>query len=614
MKHILSFKNFNLLPGILFIFPLLFALSSCSSQQKIISADESGSSYRDMFSDPKREAMDHFITGSALEAKGDYAAAILEYQDALRLDTSSGIYYALAKNYFKLNKIPLALQHSQKAIEMMPENTDYLDLLADIFSSAYQNDSAAVVLEKIISLDSSRISAYYQLALIYENTKPLQARELYNKIIEMAGPEWNVLLRLAELNEQIGNTDEAADNLQELIHLDPANESLQKLLADFYTRNKKYDKALEILNEIIEFNPDDLDAREKKAQVFIQQGKWSEASKQYAYILDQPGIPLEIKIRIGASYFSQALKDSTLLPIAKDFFTKMDKDTTDWQIKIYLGAIALTEGDDSTAIENFSIVTSLASWNSDAWVRLGGLYFDNARYDEAEKVLKEAVQSFPDNFAINLILGLSLSQNQKNAEAKNYLKKAVDLNGTDITALSAYGFVLNQLKENEEAIIYLKRALEIQPDDVNLLGTLGLIYDAMEMWNECDSVYEKALTIDSMNALVNNNYAYSLSERGIQLDRALSMVKIAVEKDSLNSSYLDTIGWVYFKLGNYEKAKEYIQKAIDAGGDSAVMHEHLGDIFYMLNEKNEAMKHWQKSFEIDSSNDKLKLKIEKGEL
>src|SRR5690606_21470997 len=187
---------------------------------------------------------------------------------------------------------------------------------------------------------------------------------------------------------------------------------------------------------------------------------------------------LEIKIRIGASYFSQALKDSTLLPIAKDFFTKMDKDTTDWQIKIYLGAIALTEGDDSTAIENFSIVTSLASWKSDAWVRLGGLYFDNARYDEAEKVLKEAVQSFPDNFAINLILGLSLSQNQKNAEAKNYLKKAVDLNGTDITALSAYGFVLNQLKENEEAIIYLKRALEIQPDDVNLLGTLGLIYDA----------------------------------------------------------------------------------------------------------------------------------------
>ena len=292
----------------------------------------------------------------------------------------------------------------------------------------------------------------------------------------------------------------------------------------------------------------------------------------------------------------------------------MDKDTTDWQIKMYLGAIAINQHQDSVAIDLFSQVTKMAGWNVQAWVRLGGLYFDNRKYDEAVKVMDEAIQLFPDDFTVNLILGLSLAQNNRSSDAKPYLKKAVDLNPSDVNALSAYGFTLSQLKENEEAVKYLTKALKISPDDVNLLGTLGLIYDGLENWEACDSTYEKALSLDSTNALVNNNYAYSLSERGIKLDKALKMAEIAIKKEPLNSSYLDTIGWVFFKLGRYEKAKEYIEKAIKVGGESSVMLEHLGDIIYMLGNKVQAKKMWEKSLSLDSTNSKLKLKIEKGEI
>jgi Tfp pilus assembly protein PilF len=228
--------------------------------------------------------------------------------------------------------------------------------------------------------------------------------------------------------------------------------------------------------------------------------------------------------------------------------------------------------------------------------------------------MDEAIELFPDDFTTNLILGLSLAQLNKHSEAKLYLKKSVQLNPNDLTALSSYAYTLSQLKENELAINYLKQALAIKPDDVNLLGTLGLIYDSMGKWAECDSVYERALQIDSQNALVNNNYAYSLSERGERLNLALKMAEIAITAVPDNTSYLDTIGWVHFKLGNYREAKDYLEKAIEIGGESAVMLEHLGDIMFKLGDVEKAKSLWQKAFVLDNTNVTLKSKIDKGEI
>jgi Tfp pilus assembly protein PilF len=141
-----------------------------------------------------------------------------------------------------------------------------------------------------------------------------------------------------------------------------------------------------------------------------------------------------------------------------------------------------------------------------------------------------------------------------------------------------------------------------------------MIYDSVEKWNECDSTYEAALKIDSVNATVNNNYAYSLSERGIRLDEALEMAKIAIEKEPLNSSFLDTIGWVYFKLEDYENAKLYLEKAIEVAGERAVIMDHLGDVLFKMGNKNLAMEFWQKAYDLDTSNILIKNKIEKGEI
>ena len=600
------------------VFAIIFislAALSCSNQKEIIKKDQTkkvipGKSNSEI----KDEALEHFINGSTAEVKGDYASAILEFQDAIRLDKSAGIYYALAKNYFYLNKLSLALENARIAVKLDSAQDDYYDLLSDIYTSGNQLDSAEIVLNKLIQLDSTNINGYYELARLYEPSKPMKAVEIYNKLTSLIGPDWNVLIHVANLEEKLGNIDAAENSLNELMKIDPGNPSLKRMIIDFYLRNKEYDKALNIVNDILELTPDDIEARQSRAQIYIAKGDWEEASKEYSYILNQPDIPFDVKIRIGAVYFNQSLKDSTLLPVAKKLFETIDKDTTEWQVKMYLGAIAINEKQDSIAIINFKKVTELARWNVDGWIKLGGLYYDNKKYDEAAKIMKEAIISFPENFTINLILGLSLSQNNDNAGAEPYLQKAVELNSSDLTALSAYAYTLNQLKEYDGAVKYLTKALKIKPDDINLLGTLGLIYDSEGNHIQSDSVYEYALKIDSANALINNNYAYALSERGIQLERALNMVNIALEAEPKNSSYLDTKGWIYFKMGKYKEAKEYIEKAIDTGGESAVMLEHLGDIVYKIGQQDYAKQLWEKALKLDVTNSELKHKIEKGEI
>jgi len=223
---------------------VLFAIGiiGCSTQNEVlnISTDQQDSTILNSEFDSLQTgnnpetAMDHFINGSINEAKGDFASAIIEYQDALRFDEKAGIYFALAKNYYYLNKIPNALQNCKKAILMEPDQLEYHDLLADIFTTASQFDSASVVLENTLKIDTARVQSYYKLARIYENSKPLEAINIYNKLTSIIGPDWNVLLRVAELYEKLGQTDNAAAALNNLLSIDPSNTSIQKLLVQLY--------------------------------------------------------------------------------------------------------------------------------------------------------------------------------------------------------------------------------------------------------------------------------------------------------------------------------------------------------------------------------------------
>jgi tetratricopeptide (TPR) repeat protein len=292
-------------------------------------------------------------------------------------------------------------------------------------------------------------------------------------------------------------------------------------------------------------------------------------------------VALEAKLRIGELYFGQLERDSTLLPRARALFEVIrDAHPDDWRAYWFLGAIGSLAKDDSLSVRSYQRLTRLAPSNADGWVFLAGPFLNKNRYDEASRILERGAAAAPEDFRVHFFLGIAYSRLGRNADAAASLEKACSIN----------------------------------PKDLDGLAQLALVYDTMKRFAESDSLYEKALRLDQHNHLVLNNYAYSLAERGLQLDRALAMSTRALEAQPENASYLDTKGWICFRLGQYRDALDFVSKAIARGDVSAVVYEHLGDIYFRLDDRAHALENWNAALSLDGGNQPLREKVARGTL
>ena len=105
-----------------------------------------------------------------------------------------------------------------------------------------------------------------------------------------------------------------------------------------------------------------------------------------------------------------------------------------------------------------------------------------------------------------------------------------------------------------------------------------------------------------------NNYAYSLVERNERLVFALQIAMKAINLVPGNAAYLDTYGWILFKLGKVGEAMNYIQNSIELEASNAVVLEHLGDVLMSANREKDALEYYRKAFEFDKNNNTLKNK------
>ena len=146
-------------------------------------------------------------------------------------------------------------------------------------------------------------------------------------------------------------------------------------------------------------------------------------------------------------------------------------------------------------------------------------------------------------------------------------------------------------------------------------SSLADIYHTLNEHNLSDTFYEKALSIKPNNAIVLNNYAYYLSLRKVNLEKAKKMSLLSNNLDSTNSTYQDTYAWVLYSLNDFEGALKWILKSLKNGSDnSAVVVEHYGDILFKIGKINEAYEQWVKASQIGEGSRLLSKKIENKKL
>ena len=133
----------------------------------------------------------------------------------------------------------------------------------------------------------------------------------------------------------------------------------------------------------------------------------------------------------------------------------------------------------------------------------------------------------------------------------------------------------------------------------------------MENHQKSDKYFELTLENNPENYFILNNYAYYLSERKEKLELAKTMSAKANKLNPNEYSFEDTYGWILFQLKDYENALIWINKSLKNGGTtSGVINEHLGDIYFFLNQKEKAIIYWKKASKLDNTSEFLLKKIQ----
>ena len=524
------------------------------------------------------KALYYFIEGKTLELQNNFIGAMENFRYALKFDKAPGIYHALSQVYLKLGKIDEAQVEVNKALNLDPNNQNYLETLAGI--QIYNKDfkDAINTYEEIIRLDSNYTYGLYSLARLYQELKmPAKAIIVYEKITNKLGYDFDVLNKMYEIYNGYKNYEKAAEVLEALLQLDPFNVNVKAILASLYLRTNKLSEARKIYEDIYILNPDNKDVQTELVKIYFKQNESDKAFENFSKMLGKDSLGFYEKVQIGELYYNLISQDESSKDIAKNIFSLLNENyPQQWIPYYYLGAIDLLDKKDTEYREKFDKAIQYADTSSEPYINIGLAYFQQNEIEDALKTVDEGMVKFPDDFRLNYVKGLSLQR----------------------------------INKVPEAITYFEKAVEINPNDVGMLSTLALAYDGQGNFVKSTEVYEKALKIDPQNILVLNNYAYNLSERGEKLEKALEMSKITIEKDPGNASYLDTFGWIYFKLKNYKLAKTYIEKSLSVNPNSAVVLEHLGDVYNAMKDYPNALKYWNLSLEKNPGNNSLKEKID----
>ncbi len=555
------------------IYPLIIVLFfGCTSPSKLTLVDK----------EPKREidksrALELYMQGSMFEGNQEFQKAIEAYKEALLYDDADAIYFALALNSTRLENFEDAVIFSREAIKRDTLKLDYRFMLAENLIMLGRNDLALNEYYNILKIDSTNFQSQLALGIILQQKEPLKALSIFEKLILKTDEPLEIYARMSVINLSLRRFQQVANIYNAMIKLQPNNNYLKEDLADIYISLEKPDSSLIIFDFLHKQNKNDLKINGMLAEIYLSKNNWEKAQYHFKNVLKNDSLTAETRWRIAVVYFSQTEKDSSLLlETISQLQTMSNNYPTDWRPKFYLGLMSIEQNKTDEAAFYFDSVTNVASWNLDAWTNLTFLYFQKEEYTQVIRILEKALLIFPNESKIYFYLGIAQSQN----------------------------------KNHVEAIKRLEQAKKLNPKDATIFSSLGFSYDALKDFANSDIAYQNALRLDSLNATSLNNYAYSLAERNLKLRDALEMSLRTIIIDSTNSSFFDTLGWIYFKLALYNEALQYLKKAIEFSPEpNAILFDHLGDLYEKLNNKDLAIYNWKKAIETDPTLTSVKNKI-----
>lgn len=508
---------------------------------------------------------------------------------------------------------------------------------------------ATEILTRVLQIDPNNAAAMYELAglkrIANDNATAQQLLETATTIQPDNVWYW---VALAGIYEKSNNLPRLDSVFSQLIRLQPDNPDYYFDKANGLVIEKKYDEALAVYDSVERITgiTDDLIARRQR--VYLAQGKIDKVTSALKQAIVENPNNIKYYLMLGEVYNSNGLNEDAL-----NAFNKAAKlDPQNGGIHLMLADIYRNIKNYEASFNELKIAFAIPDLQFDQKVRIIMGYLPkfpdpNAKASALE-LSRLLVATHPTEARGYAIYGDMLLQNQKFKEAKAQYQKSIALNDkiyavheqlvridmgdSDFdgaikdgeNALTLFpnqawmnylvGVAYAQKKNSTKALGYLQNATSLETQDKELLSQcysgIGDCYHDMKDFKASDDAYDKSLSYNPDNAYTLNNYAYYLSVRGVNLDKAEQMSKRSNELQPSTASFEDTYAWILFKQKKYAEAKVWMEKALVNDKDhSAVQTEHYGDIMFYLGNVEAAVQNWKKSKSYGNQSSVLERKI-----
>ncbi|GAA4382480.1 tetratricopeptide repeat protein [Hymenobacter koreensis] len=506
----------------------------------------------------------YFVDGVKFLLLEDYNKAQERLLKAYQLNpNNAAINYKIAETNLLTGNLKDAVNFAQAALRIDAKNPYYYLLLAQVYSSQKQYDEAAKVYVSLVHDVPDSKEYLFNLADLYlAQGKLNEALTTFNEAEKEFGPLDEVSFKKQQIYLKQNNLDKALLEGEALIAANPDEVRYVLAQAEMYAANNRLPDAIRVAQKALRQDPENPQAHMILADAYRQQGNLAESESQIKQAFQSPGLNIDQKVRILIDYLKQLPNpaiEKTALDLA-DITTRVHpKEPKAYSVA---GDVQLLANKKQLARDNYLRALRYDNSHFKIWQQVVSIDAELSQTDSLLRHTSQALELFPNQAVFWFYNGVGYTFAKQPAKAVRSLEQGRKLT-TDNPELSAQ--------------------FDVQ---------LGDVYHELKEYDKSDAAYQAALAFDANNAQALNNYSYYLSLRGKDLPKAKEMAGKLVKQFPDNDTYLDTYGWVLYKLKDYSGARQQLEKALKTSKDGTVL-EHYGDVLFQLGDAARAVEQWQ---------------------
>lgn len=494
-----------------------------------------------------------------------------------------------------------AIEQHELIVKADPGDTDSQLLLGRLYRLDRRNVDAETVFKKVLESEPNSEVALRELALVYSSLGDTnKAIEMYTRV-NSRNPTPRTLLELASAYEQVRDFANAAKVYKKVVDLNPEDVDVLKRYAQALLFADKLDEAKKVFESITAQKPDDVESFLRLSQIYRQQGNFEAArsANDKAKALAPDNLEIlynDVNLLDAEGRADEAIDrlKSMIQEAEKARYTDAELNTRTVLLE-RLGLLQRSTERYSDAVATFTKLAEADPKQSGrAQAQIVETYRMAKDFAKAEAVANEAYKKYPEDRTLIVVRASLLADLGKGEEAirdmKTFMKGHED--HQNYLTLSQIYEKAKKYPEMAEALAKAEEFADGDEEVQTVIFLRGAMYERQKDFDKAEAEFRKVLARNPENASALNYLGYMLADRNIRLEESFQMIKKAVDLDPGNPAYLDSLGWIYFRMGKLHDAELALKQALQRMSKDPTIHDHLGDVYFEQGDLRQAVISW----------------------